>query len=149
MNVTAVATTDISDWDWVDGATVVSANVTEWSWMPSTETCIFVYMGLVIAIVVFTLASTFFFFWLCTTASINLHNSMFNSISRATVWFFNNNPSGNSAFQVFCKKVFLLVANASVHAFSLVLPCLWGVGIQFWVTRTWKADYSLQVIILL
>lgn len=94
MNVTAVATTD-SEWEWIHSTTVVSANVTEWMWMPSTETCIFVYLGLLIAIVVFSLASTFFFFTFCTTASINLHKSMFNSISRATMWFFNNNPSGN------------------------------------------------------
>jgi hypothetical protein len=28
-------------------------------------------------------------------ASTNLHNTMFSGITQATMWFFNNNPSGN------------------------------------------------------
>lgn len=31
---------------------------------------------------------------LCTTASTNLHNHMFSSITRATMNFLNKNPSG-------------------------------------------------------
>ncbi|PNF26824.1 hypothetical protein B7P43_G17385 [Cryptotermes secundus] len=89
-----VTTTDTSEWKLGVSTTIAPTDVTEWSWMPSTETCILVYVGLVIGIVVLTLASAFFFFSMCMRASINLHNSMFSSISRATMWFFNNNPSG-------------------------------------------------------
>jgi hypothetical protein len=28
-------------------------------------------------------------------ASTSLHNTMFSGITQATMWFFNNNPSGN------------------------------------------------------
>ncbi|XP_021928195.1 LOW QUALITY PROTEIN: probable multidrug resistance-associated protein lethal(2)03659 [Zootermopsis nevadensis] len=94
MDVATVTPTNITEWNWIFNTTITPVNDTEWSWMPSTETCIFVYTGLVIGIIVLSLASTFFFFSMCMTASINLHNSMFSSISRATVWFFNNNPSG-------------------------------------------------------
>jgi ATP-binding cassette subfamily C (CFTR/MRP) protein 4 len=33
-------------------------------------------------------------FNMCVKASINLHNKMFNSITRATMKFFNTNSSG-------------------------------------------------------
>lgn len=37
---------------------------------------------------------TFAFFAMCLQASINLHDHIFRGISRATMFFFNNNPSG-------------------------------------------------------
>lgn len=122
MDVATITPTNITEWNWIFNTTVTPTNVTEWSWMPSTETCIFIYALLVIGIVVLSLASAFFFFSVCMTASINLHNSMFNSISRATVWFFNNNPSGNWEFQFFCREVYLLLANASVCALFCFCP---------------------------
>lgn len=37
---------------------------------------------------------TFAFFAMCLQASINLHDHIFRGISRATMFFYNNNPSG-------------------------------------------------------
>lgn len=37
---------------------------------------------------------TFAFFAMCLRASINLHDALFRGISRATMFFYNNNPSG-------------------------------------------------------
>lgn len=37
---------------------------------------------------------TFAFFAMCLRASINLHDKIFRGITRATMFFFNNNPSG-------------------------------------------------------
>lgn len=37
---------------------------------------------------------TFAFFAMCLQASINLHDHIFRGISRATMYFYNNNPSG-------------------------------------------------------
>lgn len=37
---------------------------------------------------------TFAFFSMCLRASVNLHDSIFRGISRATMFFYNNNPSG-------------------------------------------------------
>ncbi|KDR24429.1 putative multidrug resistance-associated protein, partial [Zootermopsis nevadensis] len=67
---------------------------TEWGWLPSTETCIYVYSGLVASLVVLSVCSVMCFFTMCMRASISLHNSMFASLTRATMWFFNNNSSG-------------------------------------------------------
>ncbi|PSN47504.1 hypothetical protein C0J52_02254 [Blattella germanica] len=69
-------------------------NVNVVSWLPDTDTCIYVYTGLIVATVVFVLASVVCFFTMCMRASVRLHDAMFASITRATMWFFNNNPSG-------------------------------------------------------
>lgn len=37
---------------------------------------------------------SFAFFKMVLRASINLHDRLFESITRATMWFFTNNPSG-------------------------------------------------------
>nr|CAD7458628.1 unnamed protein product [Timema tahoe] len=60
----------------------------------STEWCIYVYAAITIATIVISLGRSFLFFTVCMRASQRLHNAMFDSITRATMWFFNNNPSG-------------------------------------------------------
>lgn len=66
-----------------------------WIWLPDTETCIFVYSGIIVAIVFLSVGSTICFFTMCMRASVTLHDSMFASVTHATMQFFNNNPSGN------------------------------------------------------
>jgi len=62
-------------------------------WM-SRDTGIYIFAGLMVAVVLFSLWRTFLFFNVCMQASVNLHDNMFNSITRATMAFFNANPSG-------------------------------------------------------
>jgi ATP-binding cassette subfamily C (CFTR/MRP) protein 4 len=62
--------------------------------MLSRETCIYIYTAVTVGTVVATLARSFAFFSVCMRASIHLHDSMFRSITRATMYFFNTNPSG-------------------------------------------------------
>ena len=75
--------------------TVVATNNKDLGWMPSTETCIYIYMGFIIGIIILTLSSSFSFFTLCMRSSINLHNKMFDTIIHATMNFFTKYPSGN------------------------------------------------------
>jgi hypothetical protein len=70
-------------------------NLTQFGSLPSTETCIYVYSGLMISIVVLIVCSVMCFFMLCMRASVSLHNAMLSGITQATMWFFNNNPAGN------------------------------------------------------
>ncbi|KAF4521035.1 hypothetical protein B566_EDAN002530 [Ephemera danica] len=49
---------------------------------------------LIVAVIVVSLVRAFLFYAMCMRSSINLHNGMFVAISRATMAFFNNNPSG-------------------------------------------------------
>ena len=66
----------------------------DFGWMPSTETCIYIYMSFIIGIIILTLSSSASFFTLCMRSSISLHNKMFNSIIHATMNFFTVYPSG-------------------------------------------------------
>lgn len=63
-------------------------------WDLSTETCIYIYTGIIVATVVITLLRSFIFYNICMRASISLHNAMFGSIIHSTMKFFNVNSSG-------------------------------------------------------
>nr|CAD7423625.1 unnamed protein product [Timema monikensis] len=60
----------------------------------STMDSIFVYTALTAALIIVSLSRSFLFFTICMRASVNLHNTMFVSITRAKMWFFNNNSAG-------------------------------------------------------
>ncbi|KAJ9591424.1 hypothetical protein L9F63_002030, partial [Diploptera punctata] len=64
------------------------------AWLPSRDTCIYIYTALIAATVILVLLSIICFFTMCMRASVRLHDAMFANITRATMWFFNNNPSG-------------------------------------------------------
>lgn len=55
---------------------------------------IYIFTGIIVATVLITLCRTFLFFNVAMRASKNLHNKMFHGISRASMYFFNTNPSG-------------------------------------------------------
>ncbi|KAL4704833.1 hypothetical protein ACJJTC_001308 [Scirpophaga incertulas] len=56
--------------------------------------CIYIYTGMVIALVVISLLRSFMFFSMAMRASTRLHNNMFGAITRAPMRFFHLNPSG-------------------------------------------------------
>ncbi|XP_053601424.1 ATP-binding cassette subfamily C member 4-like isoform X2 [Plodia interpunctella] len=56
--------------------------------------CIYIYTGMVVALVVISLMRSFMFFSMAMRASTRLHNNMFQSITRAPMRFFHVNPSG-------------------------------------------------------
>lgn len=60
----------------------------------SADTCIYVYTAITVGTIVITLLRSITFFKVCMRASVNLHDSMFRSITRASMYFFNTNPSG-------------------------------------------------------
>ena len=53
-----------------------------------------IYGCLIIACMFITIIRSILFIKNCMTSSINLHNSMFSSILRGTMRFFDTNPSG-------------------------------------------------------
>lgn len=55
---------------------------------------IFIFTGLTIGTVAITLSRSFLFFNIAMKASKKLHDAMFYGITRATMFFFNTNPSG-------------------------------------------------------
>ncbi|KAJ8974858.1 hypothetical protein NQ317_001956 [Molorchus minor] len=63
-------------------------------WHFSRETSIYIYSFIIALLIILTMVRSFTFFAVCMRASTNLHNSMFMSITRATMRFFNTNSSG-------------------------------------------------------
>ncbi|XP_066999039.2 ATP-binding cassette sub-family C member 4 [Anabrus simplex] len=60
----------------------------------NTKTYLIIYGGLILAVISITLARSVLFFTICMNASRNLHNSMFESVLKATMRFFDTNPVG-------------------------------------------------------
>lgn len=51
-------------------------------------------LGVVIALVIITIARSLMYFNMSLTASMNLHNDMFRALIRATMYIFHKTPSG-------------------------------------------------------
>ncbi|XP_077301221.1 putative multidrug resistance-associated protein lethal(2)03659 [Arctopsyche grandis] len=64
------------------------------SWNLNRNECVYIYSAIIGIGVFLTLTKFILFFATCIKASINLHDSMFMGVTRATMWFFNNNASG-------------------------------------------------------
>ncbi|GLG99920.1 Putative multidrug resistance-associated protein [Gryllus bimaculatus] len=62
--------------------------------MLSREDCIYIYAGIIGAVVVLSLVRSFVFFKVCIRASQRLHDAMFYCVTHAKMRFFNTNPSG-------------------------------------------------------
>ncbi|XP_012278420.1 probable multidrug resistance-associated protein lethal(2)03659 isoform X2 [Orussus abietinus] len=60
----------------------------------STDNAIYIYTFCIVACTVFVLLRNFLLMRLCTSASRNLHDSMFANMLQTTMKFFNANPSG-------------------------------------------------------
>ncbi|XP_059490449.1 probable multidrug resistance-associated protein lethal(2)03659 [Neocloeon triangulifer] len=62
-------------------------------WM-NTNLGVYIYSAVIFLTLSLSLFRSYLFFNVCMQASVNLHDSMFSSITRATMYFFNTNPSG-------------------------------------------------------
>ncbi|XP_065203724.1 probable multidrug resistance-associated protein lethal(2)03659 isoform X2 [Planococcus citri] len=60
----------------------------------SREWCIYIFAAITFSMIIVTLIRSFTFVKMCMNISMNLHNAMFNGITRASMYFFNTNPSG-------------------------------------------------------
>lgn len=63
-------------------------------WDFSRNTCIYIFSAITALTVIVTLVRSFVFFITCMRASTRLHDTMFSSITRTTMRFFNTNTSG-------------------------------------------------------
>ncbi|KAJ8933694.1 hypothetical protein NQ314_013860 [Rhamnusium bicolor] len=60
----------------------------------STETCLYIYGGGIVGLFIIALLRSVLFYKLAMISSQKLHDVMFNSVIRATMRFFDTNPSG-------------------------------------------------------
>jgi ABC transporter transmembrane region len=103
-------------------STTIEFDFMSMTWM-NTEFAIYVYTGIIVATLILSLFRSYLFFNLCMRASVILHNTMFSSITRATMAFFNANSSGNRLifFFYWCTHHFYLQVE-----FSIVSPKTWA-----------------------
>jgi ATP-binding cassette subfamily C (CFTR/MRP) protein 4 len=66
----------------------------EWWKEPDTYTGIYVFTILIVGVFIFSMIRTIHYFLMCMISSIHLHNRMFESIIRAPLLFFDQNPVG-------------------------------------------------------
>lgn len=66
----------------------------DWWKDPDTYTGVYVFTILIVGVFVFTMIRTIHYFLMCMTSSVNLHNNMFQSVIRAPLLFFDQNPVG-------------------------------------------------------
>lgn len=78
----------------------------DWWKDPDTHTGIYVFTILTVGVFIFSMIRTIHYFLLSMTSSINLHNSMFQSVIRSPLLFFDQNPVGN--YCIFKFDLFLL-----------------------------------------
>ncbi|XP_052861311.1 probable multidrug resistance-associated protein lethal(2)03659 [Anopheles cruzii] len=115
---------------------------------------IYIFTALTVATVVITLARSMFFFRTAMKASRKLHDAMFNGITRATMYFFNTNPSGRilnrfskdmgqideylpsvtvDVIQIFLSLIGIVVVVAIVNPYNLI-PTV-AIGVIFYFMR--------------
>ncbi|XP_050545468.1 probable multidrug resistance-associated protein lethal(2)03659 [Daktulosphaira vitifoliae] len=70
------------------------SNITPSEGFITRNFCIIVFAVFTFTMIASTLIRSVTFVSICMRASMNLHNRMFNSITRATMYFFNSNSSG-------------------------------------------------------
>ncbi|KAF5283718.1 hypothetical protein FQR65_LT13753 [Abscondita terminalis] len=87
-----------------------------------------IYTSLITALIILSFGRLVAFINLCMKASINLHNNMFKSIVRATMRFFNTNPSGR-VLNRFSKDMGLIDESLPACLLDTVTICLLGIGV--------------------
>ncbi|XP_073846051.1 multidrug resistance protein 5 isoform X1 [Musca autumnalis] len=55
---------------------------------------LYIFTGINVSVILFSLLRSLLFFTLAKQSSTNLHNTMFNGVTRASMYFFNTNPAG-------------------------------------------------------
>nr|CAD7423626.1 unnamed protein product [Timema monikensis] len=105
----------------------------------STMDSIFVYTALTAALIIVSLSRSFLFFTICMRASVNLHNTMFVSITRAKMWFFNNNSAGTV-----CSHLTFFLFFFSLHDLAVMLHITIVKAHNASTIRRLKRHYDLE-----
>uniref|UniRef100_A0A1Q3F1A4 Putative abc transporter c family member 3 n=2 Tax=Culex tarsalis TaxID=7177 RepID=A0A1Q3F1A4_CULTA len=113
---------------------------------------IYIFTVLTVATIVITLGRSMFFFHTAMKASRRLHDAMFNGVTRATMYFFNTNPSGRilnrfskdmgqideylpsvavDVFQIFLSLLGIVIVVAIVNPYNLIPTFVIGVIFYF------------------
>ncbi|EAT33880.1 AAEL013854-PA, partial [Aedes aegypti] len=127
-------------------------------------TDIYIFSALTVATVVITLSRSMFFFQAAMRASRKLHDAMFNGVTRASMYFFNTNPSGRilnrfskdmgqideylpsvtvDVIQIFLSLLGIVIVVAIVNPYNLIPTVV--IGIIFYFMREYYLQTSRNV----
>ncbi|XP_035901949.1 multidrug resistance-associated protein 4 [Anopheles stephensi] len=118
---------------------------------------IWIYSGLIILLVILVVQRSFSFFYVCLRISVNLHDRLFRGLTRATMHFFNTNPSGrilnrfskdigaiDSALPmalldcvVFFLEMIAVVAVVSIVNYWFLLPTAIVAVVMYYIRKTY------------
>ncbi|XP_050313562.1 probable multidrug resistance-associated protein lethal(2)03659 [Anthonomus grandis grandis] len=107
-------------------------------WHFSRETCMYIYSVLIALLIIFTMVRSFVFFAVCMRASTNLHNTMFRSITRATMRFFNTNSAGRilNRFSKDMGQIDEMLTSSLIDVLQIGLTLL-GIIVVVAIVSTW------------
>ncbi|KAI9582553.1 probable multidrug resistance-associated protein lethal(2)03659 [Glossina fuscipes] len=120
---------------WVNKNEINPSDITE----TSTDTIdIYIFTGLTVGLIAFTVIRGFLFFSLAMKSSTNLHNDMFMGITRAPMYFFNTNPSGRilNRFSKDLGQVDEILPNVMLDTIQIFLS-LAGILVVLCVINPW------------
>ncbi|EAT34168.1 AAEL013567-PA, partial [Aedes aegypti] len=127
-------------------------------------TDIYIFSALTVATVVITLSRSMFFFQSAMRGSRKLHDAMFNGVTRASMYFFNTNPSGRilnrfskdmgqideylpsvtvDVIQIFLSLLGIVIVVAIVNPYNLIPTVV--IGIIFYFMREYYLQTSRNV----
>lgn len=125
---------------------------------------IYIFTGLTVATIVITLFRSMVFFRTAMRASRRLHDAMFNGVTRATMYFFNTNPSGRilnrfskdmgqideylpsvavDVIQIFLSLLGIVIVVAIVNPYNLIPTFI--IGLIFYVMREYYLMSSRNI----
>ncbi|XP_055375264.1 probable multidrug resistance-associated protein lethal(2)03659 [Condylostylus longicornis] len=125
---------------------------------------VYIFSGITIGTILITLFRSFLFFNVAMKASTNLHNQMFRGITRATMYFFNTNPSGRilnrfskdmgqvdeilpsvmiDVIQIFLQLFGIVIVVAIINPYFLIPTVL--MGLIFYLLRNFYLKTSRNV----
>ncbi|XP_061402316.1 probable multidrug resistance-associated protein lethal(2)03659 [Musca vetustissima] len=107
---------------------------------------IYIFTALNVGIIVVSLLRSFMFFNVASNASTRLHNDMFVGVTRATMYFFNTNPSGRilNRFSKDMGQVDEILPQVMIDVIQIFLAMM-GIVIVLCVVNPW---YILATVIL-
>ncbi|XP_029169040.1 probable multidrug resistance-associated protein lethal(2)03659 [Nylanderia fulva] len=118
-----------------------------WSGPLSRDYMMYIYIIMIVMIILLWLFQTITYFTVCMWSSVNLHSAMFRSILRATMYFYNINPTGR-ILNRFARDINIVDLMVSICIFDAIVIGLNAIIIIIMIVAItpWLAIPSLLCI---
>ncbi|XP_017474879.1 PREDICTED: probable multidrug resistance-associated protein lethal(2)03659 [Rhagoletis zephyria] len=110
---------------------------------------IYIFTGIIVATVIFSLARSLLFFVLAQRSSISLHNTMFQGLTRAAMYFFHTNPAGRilNRFSKDMGQVDEILPSVMMDVVQIALGCA-GIVIVISLVNYWNLLTTVVLAII-